>query len=111
MSEIRCPNCHLVPAKRHPVLGVLPCDRCNKRQTKFTKPGSQVEFTTTSIKLQRAEYGDDIEQTHYKGQLNKKWVDIYGPAEAKKRGFSDKEIAEAKYVFDGAGVRYYNDAT
>lgn len=111
---MKCPNCRKNPAQSHPLLGIIPCSACQDKAKSFTKPGDQVEFTTTSIKLQRSEFADDIEQTHYKGVLNKRWVDIYGPGEAKKRGFSDKEIREAKYVMDGvlpAANRYYNDKT
>lgn len=90
----------------------MPCTDCQKRHETFLKPGHQAEFTTSSIKDGRQEYADDIEQPHYKGHLNKKWLDIYGASEAKKRGFTESEIKNAHYVYDGApGLRYYNDRT
>lgn len=65
-------------------------------------PGNKftpVEFTSESIKNQRKEFHNDILQPHRKGQLSKEWVKVYGKKQAKKRGFSDKEINEAKNVW------------
>lgn len=57
-----------------------------------------MEFTTESIKEQRKEYSRDIVPMHNRGELNKDWLDIYGPTNAKKHGFTDKEIKDAKYA-------------
>lgn len=108
---MRCLNCHKGKAIIHPRLGILPCIDCQTKQASYIKPGAFTEFTTDDIKQQRGEFADDIEQTHYKGALNKRWVEIYGKEAAKKRGFSDEEIKHAEYVMDGVGLRYYNDKT
>jgi hypothetical protein len=82
---------------------------CQKRLDSLKKPGGQVEFTTESIKDQRRAYQNDIEQPHRKGQLNKKWLELYGKEKAKKMGFTDQEIAHASYVYDED--KYYGDKT
>lgn len=107
-----CPNCNKRPATLHPQFGALPCSVCQDAQEKLLKPGALPEFTTEEIKLQRSEFMDDIEQTHYKGKLNKRWVETYGEKAARDRGFSQEEINKADYVMDSVpGIRYYNDRT
>lgn len=105
----QCPNCHQRPATLHPQLGVLPCDSCQQKQDRLLKPGSLPEFTTEDIKTQRGEFMDDIEPPHYKGALNKHWVQVYGEQAALDRGFSQEEINNAKFTTDGTGIRYYNE--
>jgi hypothetical protein len=109
---MNCPNCFAEPANTHPVLGVLPGDVCKKRLDALPAPKDQVEIIPDRIKAERQERQESIEQPHLKGELNKKWVDQWGADAARERGFTDKEIKNAKYVYDGApGVRYYKDQT
>ncbi|HEX9059116.1 MAG TPA: hypothetical protein VF941_02960 [Clostridia bacterium] len=67
-----------------------------------------VEVIPDYIKAERKERQDSIEQKHFKGELNKRWLDLYGPEMAKASGFSDKEIKNARYVTDGVNdIGYY----
>ena len=91
-----CPNCRK-PSKRHPIYGVVLCRDCQKKQ--HQRVSKQIEFTSESIKEQRKQFSGDIEGLHRKGYLNKTWLDRYGAAKAKERGFKDEEIAKAKYVY------------
>lgn len=96
----------------HQTLGVLPCLECKKRLDSLPAPRSSVEIIPEGIKREREERNDSIEQPHLKGELNKKWVDLWGEDAARERGFSEKEIKNAKYVNDGVpGIRYYKDRT
>jgi hypothetical protein len=106
-----CPSCHSHPTDSDPRWGVMICIICKKRQEKLKKPSSLPEFTTEDIKNQRKEFAEDIMIDHYKGHLNKAWVEKWGEGEAKKRGYSDKEIKEAQYTYDGSGEYYYNKKT
>lgn len=107
MPEMICNVCRKNPAQWDEYYGWLPCKECQDRQAGLSKPTTQIEFTSDSIKEGRRAYANDIEPDHIKGHLNKKWVDIYGKDAAKKRGFTDKEIKEAKYVAND--IRYYKD--
>jgi uncharacterized Zn finger protein (UPF0148 family) len=91
-----CPNCKK-PTAKHPIYGTVICDECRERH--HPKPSQQVEFTSDNIREQRKEFSDDIEQPHRKGQLNKKWVEIHGEEVAKRQGYTDTEIKNAKYVY------------
>jgi hypothetical protein len=107
-----CPSCFQTPAIMHLTLGVLPCASCKARLDKLPSPRQTVEIIPERIKTERQERGDSIEQPHLKGELNKRWVDLWGESAARERGFSSKEIKNAKYVYDGApGIRYYKDRT
>lgn len=111
-----CPSCFKNEARQHLSLGVLPCSECTKRQDNLPSPRPQVEIIPERIKSERQERGDSIEQPHLKGELNKRWVDLWGEDAARERGFSEKEIKNAKYVYDGirtenSAARYYKDRT
>lgn len=109
---MNCPSCFNAPAVVHPQLGLLPCLTCKTRLDALPTPQQAAEIIPDRIKDERKERGDSIEQPHLKGELNKRYVDLWGADEARKRGFSEKEIKNAKYVMDGApGMRYYKDRT
>lgn len=96
----------------HLTLGALPCKNCQTRQDKLPRPRQSIEIIPDRIKAERQERGDSIEQPHLKGELNKRWVDLWGEDAARERGFTEKEIKNAKYVYDGApNMRYYKDKT
>ena len=100
-----CPSCKTNKARLHSVYGVIPCEECSAKN--LQRPGSTIEFTSESIKEQRKEFADDIEQPHHGGELNKRWLEIYGEDLAIKRGFTKKEIKNAKYTWND--LRYYKD--
>jgi hypothetical protein len=111
-----CPNCFTNQAQEHLTLGVLPCSPCKTRLDNFPTPQQAAEIIPDYIKEERKERQDSIEQPHFKGELNKKWVDLWGKKAAKERGFSEKEIKNAKYVNDkvrnnNQSIRYYKDST
>lgn len=107
MQQIICPVCQKNQAQWDEYYGWLPCKPCQDRQSKLEKPKGQIEFTSDKIKDNRKAYADDIEPQHIKGNLNKRWVDIYGTKRAKELGYSDKEIKNAKYVAND--IRYYKE--
>lgn len=88
------------------VFGILPCKECQNK--KHSEPNDIPEFVGDSIKTQRKQCADDIEAPHRCGYLNKRWLDLYGKDAAKRHGFSDKEIKEAKYVYNGDSNNYYS---
>jgi len=93
-------------------MGVLPGKICKERLDKLPSPNQMIEIIPERIKAERQERGDSIEQPHLKGELNKRYVDLWGEDVARERGFTEKEIKNAKYVFDGMPQgRYYKDAT
>lgn len=103
-----CPVCKKNKAIYDPYYGYLPCAQCQERQSKLQHPKSQVEFTPEYLKTDRKAHRSDFLPAHRKGQLDKGFVDRYGAKKAKAQGFSDKEIRDAKYVWDGDdGVSYY----
>lgn len=104
-----CPSCYKNKGKQTLQGNLLPCTQCQERQDKLFSPNEPVEIIPDYIKDERKERQDSIEQPHIKGELNKRWVDLWGKQEAKKRGFSEKEIKNAKYVYDG--LRTKNTAT
>lgn len=107
-----CPSCFINEAQQHLTLGVLPCSSCQIRQARLPSPNQAVEIIPERIKGERQERADSIEQPHIKGELNKKWIDLWGEDAARERGFSEQEIKKAEYVADGIpGMRYYKDRT
>ncbi len=111
-----CPSCFINEAIQHPSLGVMNCTQCQDRHSHLSSPDQTIELIPERIKLERQERGDSIEQPHIKGQLNKRWVDLWGKKAARERGFSEKEIKNATYVYDGlrsknTALRFYKDAT
>lgn len=103
---MKCPVCKKQKATYDPYWGYLPCEECRKRQSKLLKAGKIPEFTSETIKDSRKQFKDDIEQPHRKGQLNKRWLEIHGKDKAKNMGFTDKEIKNAKYVYDRDDTYY-----
>lgn len=97
-----CLVCHKNEAVQDKTFGILPCRLCANRQSSLSSPGALPEFTSTSIKDQRREYYSDTLPWHRKGELDKGAVDRYGVEAVKARGFSEKEIKRAKYVWSGA---------
>lgn len=98
------------------MLGLLPCVECKARQDQLPSPHIVAEIIPERIKAERSERQDSIEQPHMKGELNKRWVDLWGEKAAREHGFSDKEIKNAKYVMDGVrgergAIRYYKKST
>lgn len=102
---MRCLTCRGEGAVIDKVYGILPCNSCRLRQKNLLKPQKQAEFTSESIKEQRRTHRKDFMPAH-RGGLDKAWLDRYGAKKAKQRGFSDKEIKEAKYVWDGVDEYY-----
>lgn len=101
-----CQACKKNKAVLHPYFGFLPCEECQKRQSGLVKPGEQIELTTEDIKSGRKAYWHDYHPSHRKGQLSKEFVDKWGKKAARNQGFSEKEIAEAKNVWNDD--KYYN---
>jgi hypothetical protein len=105
---MNCPNCGQNKPQYDPLLGILPCQKCQGKQINFRRPKSAIEFTTDDIKQQRKEFADDIIQPHRKGRLSKEWLDKYGRKSALNHGFSEKEIREARNVWNG-DTTYYKE--
>jgi len=106
-----CPSCFKAPATIHP-MGKLPCSACQERHNRLPSPSLPVEIIPERIKAERKERQDSIEQPHYKGELNKRYVDLWGEEIALAKGFTKKEIKNARYVMDGisdGSIRYYKD--
>lgn len=103
-----CPSCFKNEAQTHQSLGILPCIGCKARLDSLPSPRQAVEIIPERIKSERQERGDSILQPHLKGELDKRWTDLWGTDAARERGFSEKEIKNAKYVSDG--IRTKNNA-
>jgi hypothetical protein len=99
MKEL-CPVCHKEEAINDEYYGVLPCFACMERQAKSKRANRQAEFVGEDIKQQRKAYKEDILPAHRKGHLDKGFVEKYGTRKAKEQGFSEKEIKNAKYVWN-----------
>lgn len=111
-----CPSCFINEAIPHSTLGPLPCKECAIRQSRLASPNQSIEIIPERIKAEREERADSILQPHLKHELDKKWVDINGEQAAKDRGFSDKEIKNARYVSDdirtkNTALSYYKNST
>ncbi len=103
---MKCPNCQIMPAIKDSLLGYLPCKVCQHKTLQH--PGDIPEMAGESIKAQRKQFADDIEQPHRSGSLNKRWLELHGKDRALKMGFTEKEIKEAKYVYNGDSNAYYS---
>jgi hypothetical protein len=97
---VKCNVCKINDAVFDPYWGYLPCLDCQRKQAGLAHPGGQIEFVGEDIKLQRQKYHNHIIQPHRKGELNKEYVDIYGADRARKEGYSEKEIKNARYVYE-----------
>lgn len=103
-----CPNCKKNKAQYDPYWGYLPCSDCQERQATFTTPKAPNEFVPEYLKQDRKANRTDFLPAHRKGQLDKGFVERYGAKKAKQQGFTDTEIKNAKYVWEGDdGVSYY----
>lgn len=102
-----CPRCRKNKAVLDPYYGYLPCEDCQEQQRKLKRPSRQIEFIPDYIKVDRRAYSTDFLPPHRKGQLDKGWVNRYGKKKAKAKGFSDREIKNAKYVWNSE--KYYKD--
>ena len=97
---MKCPVCLKNDAEWDEYYGWLPCRSCRDKQAGLAHPGGQVEFVGEDIKLQRQKFHKDIVQPQRKGELNKEYVDLYGADKARKEGYTDKEIKNARYVYN-----------
>ena len=103
-----CPSCKKNKAQYDPYWGYLPCPDCQERQSHLSTPKQPNEFVPEYLKNYRKAHRTDFLPAHRKGQLDKGFVERYGIKKAKEHGFSDREIRDAKYVWDGDdGVSYY----
>jgi hypothetical protein len=102
---MKCPNCNVNEARIDPILGIIPCTPCASRPHSVAH--KQIEFVSEQIKEQRKIFAKDILQPHRKGQLSKEYVETYGAKAAVDRGFSAKEIQNAKYVW--GDLTYYQN--
>lgn len=97
-----CPVCSANDAIKDAQLGVLPCESCKTRHSKFKKPDKLHEFTSESIKEGRKKYFKSIVTRYRDGELSKEFVEAY-PERAKamvKEGIhTKKEIKNAKEVW------------
>ena len=114
---MNCPSCFKRKGIKHATLGILPCKVCSDRQDSLLSPSQSVEIIPERIKAERIERADSILQPHVKGELDKRWTDLWGEQAARDRGFTDKQIKNAKYVSDeqrsksGVALRYYKEST
>lgn len=107
-----CPSCYKNKGKQTLQGNLLSCQSCQDRHDKLFSPSEPVEIIPDYIKEERKERQDSIEQPHFKGEANKRYIDLYGKKVMKEKGFTDKEIKNAKYVMDSVGgIRYYKDQT
>lgn len=90
-----CPRCRVNDATTHPVLKVLPCEDCQRKENpvKILK----YEFTTDSIREGRREYFTDVIQPYRDGVLSKEYIEAYGTSGLS--GVSKKDIKNAKYTW------------
>lgn len=98
-SNIKCLNCGKYWAQKHPMVGILPCIKCQVRQKKY-KVQETVEITTNETKMQRKEYRRDILQRYERGHANLDYIKEHG-----KQGFSHEEIQKAR----SSETTYYVD--
>src|ERR1035437_5146424 len=97
---MNCPSCFKRKGIKHATLCILPCKVCPDRQDTLLSPSQSVEIIPERIKAERIQRADSILQPHVKGELDKRWTDLWGEQAARERGFTDKQIKNAKYVSD-----------
>ena len=96
-----CNSCHKNNAIYDTYYGWLPCKDCQNRQAGLKKPSGDIpEFEGDSISEQRKACLGDIEPAHRKGVPSKEFRDRWGVKAMKRQGFTDKEIKNAKNVWD-----------
>jgi len=104
MKKHLCVSCRKTNRQVHPILGVLPyCQSCQLLQDASIK--KVPEMAGESIKNNREMHWDDIHPAHYKGHASREFLEKYGKKAMLRQGFSEKEIKEAKYVYNSD--RYY----
>lgn len=105
---MKCPVCKIHRPTLHPTYGILPCKSCTTKARNFSHPENTIEFTSQSIKDQRPAYITDTLPWHRSGTLDRGAIDRYGIDAVKKRGYTDREIASATYVWNGTrDITYY----
>lgn len=102
-----CPVCRKNKALYDEYYGYLPCATCFKTQSSLPKPQTQVEFVGEDIKNQRKAFSQDIRPAHRKGKLDRGFIDKYGAEKAKRQGFTEEEIKNSTYVWDGDDTNSY----
>ena len=90
--KIACPNCLSELSTQHPIFGILPGEKCKKKQQDLSSPGGYIEFTSEDIKRQRIDYADDILQPYRSGEVSKKYIQKYG---TKGIEVTEKEVKKA----------------
>lgn len=94
---MKCLKCQTSNAIKHPFLGWLYCDDCQKGK-RLELPA---EFVPSSVKESRVEHKDDIIQSFRGDTLSKERLDKYGTQGLK---VTPEQIKNAKYVWSGEGV-------
>src|SRR3990167_7271621 len=96
---MKCLVCSINDAAKDPQLGYLACQSCRDRQSGFTKPSIQIEFTSGEIKEGRRKYFRSTIQKYREGQLSKEFIDAYperAQAMIKEGIHTEKEIKQAR---------------
>ena len=111
-----CPSCFKRKGIKHATLGILPCKVCQDKHNSLLSPSQSVEIIPERIKAERIERADSILQPHVKGELDKRYLDLWGAEVCKEKGFTDKEIKNARYVSDdirteNTALSYYKNRT
>lgn len=92
-----CPGCHANPATRDPILGVLPCIDCQKKQNRQSIKNNPYYISLSRkerIEKQQEEYMEDILQPwDIDGKPNKDFVKAY--PDLVSDYFSPDELAES----------------
>lgn len=104
-----CPNCLSEPSTNHPIFGILPGEKCKKKQETQSSPGGYIEFTTESIKQERIDYADDILKPYRSGEVSKRYIQKYG---TKGIEVTEKEVKKAMNepdVWSGDDNSYYRE--
>ncbi len=103
----RCQKCNKNQTAVDPVFGISPyCKDCENKLRSFKT--KVPEMVGEGIKENRLKYASDIVAHHYKGHLNKEWLESKwgGVKRAKAEGYTDKEIKDAGYVYSGSDTYY-----
>ena len=90
----KCPECQKNPALIHKIYGILVCHSCQDNTLIVSK---NHEFTSSSIKQQRVEYGRQMVQPWHEGYLSKEYVEAYGTA--KLEGVTKQDVKQARYTY------------
>jgi len=94
-SVSKCPDCNINEAEMNPQYGLIACLSCREQTTRMSE--RTYEFVPEHIKEERISHKDQTEQPFRNGQLNKRYVELYGTKYIK---VTDEEVKNAKYVYD-----------